>query len=89
MKLSLFQSRKELGEEIGPGNCGGWVWAFSFLLFFFSPVIYQEFWLLSFPPPPRSQLLPRPRLSPTGVRYLLWGGGVAEGDVLFSPEPQR
>ncbi|VCX41478.1 unnamed protein product, partial [Gulo gulo] len=33
-----------------------------------------EFWLLSFPPPPRSRLLPPPRFSPTSVRYLSGGG---------------
>lgn len=58
--------------------------SFSFLLVF--PVVSPEFWLLAFPPPPRSRLLPRP-VSPPLVYAICWG--VAEGDVLFSPEAQR
>lgn len=91
VKLSLpFQRGTELWETLGSDDCGGG----SRLVFFFSSTFFfpplssvPSFWLLSFPPPPRSRLVPRP-VSPPLVYAICWRG-VTEGDVLFSPEAQR
>lgn len=82
--VAPVQGGKELWEKLGSGDGGGCARA----LFFFSstfplPCLSPEFWLLSFPPPPRSRLLPPPRFSPTSVRYLLGGGGWPKGMSCF------
>lgn len=83
VKLSLsFQRGTELRQKLGSEDCRVRARAL-----FSSPPCQSSarVWLPSFPPPPRSRS-PRPA-SPPLVDAICWG--VAEGDVLFSPEAQR
>lgn len=90
VKLSLpFQRRTELWEKLGSDDCGGWARALFFFssTFFFFLSSVQSFGSSPFLLPPRSQLVPPPRFSPTCVRYLL--GGNRRGCPVFTRRTAR
>lgn len=85
--VAPVQRGKELREKRGSGDSGGCARAlFLFFHFFPTPVLVQSFGSSPFLLPLGAGFSPRP-VSPPLVYAICWG--VAEGDVLFSPEAQR
>lgn len=84
--VAALERGKELREKLGSDDCGGWARSLFFFSSPFPPVAVRSFGSSPFLLPLVAGFSPRPASPPLVYAICC---GVAEGDVLFSPEAQR